>query len=209
MHNGIAETEFAPTEPNTDAADFVFVGEMRVWKGVDRLIEAFAALEGSPRLALVGSGPDEEAFRSLARNLGVADRIAFLARMNARDAFRHGRIFVSPSRAESLPYIVLEAIAAKLPVVATKVGGVPEIFGAQAHRLVPPDDAPALARAMRAMLDMPATDRRALADEMAEHVRAAFTLDLMAEGVLTGYRDALRRIGATSYIPSPQLRTGD
>lgn len=209
VHNGLSDVEFAPIEPKADASDFLFVGEMRIWKGVDTLIEAFASLEGAPRLALIGSGPDEATFRALAQKLGVANRVSFLARMLAREAFRHGRILVAPSRAESLPYIVLEAIAAKVPIIATNVGGVAEIFGPQAHRLVPANDAPALAAAMQAQLDMPAAERRALADEMAEFVHAGFTLDLMAEGVLRGYRDVLRAPSATNLLASARLRTGD
>lgn len=209
VHNGLAETEFEAVDHNVDAADFVFVGEMRVWKGVDTLIEAFSQLDGAPRLALVGSGPDEAAFRALSERRGVADRVTFLARMSARDAFRHGRILVLPSRAESLPYIVLEAIAAKSPIVATNVGGVPEIFGAQAHRLVPPNDAPALANAMRLMLAMSSHARESLATEMAAFVRENFTLDLMTQGVLRGYRDALRAASSKGYMASNELQMRD
>jgi glycosyltransferase involved in cell wall biosynthesis len=92
-----------------------------------------------------------------------------------------------------LPYIVLEAIAARLPIVAANVGGIPEIFGPQAHHLVPSDDPRALARAMFVMKTMDEDARKALADELAAFVRQRFTLSRMAEGVLRGYRDALRR----------------
>lgn len=209
VHNGLAETEFAPIATNPDAADFVFAGEMRVWKGVDTLIRAFASLEGKPRLALVGHGPDESAFRELSKDLGVADRVSFLERMSGREAFRHGHIFVSPSRAESLPYIVLEAAAARIPIIATNVGGVAEIFGARSDRLVPPEDAPALADAMRAMLEMTPQARAALADEMADFVHAGFTLDMMAEGVLRGYHDALAAAHSQPYSASARLQPGD
>lgn len=209
VRNGLAETEFEPVEPDPDAADFLFVGEMRYSKGVDTLLEAFARLEGRPRLTLIGSGADEQAFRALANRLGVAGRVAFLARMDGREAFRQGRILVSPSRAESLPYVVLEAIAAKLPIVASNVGGVCEIFGEKADRLIPADDADALAAAMRGALAMTEGDRRALAARMAEHVHESFTLDLMTEGVLRGYRDALRAAGSADCLVSAPLRTGD
>ena len=68
--------------------------------------------------------------------------------MPARDAFALGRLLVAPSRAESLPYIVLEAAAAAVPMITTNVGGIPEIFGPQAAGLVAPGDAAALARAI-------------------------------------------------------------
>ncbi len=67
-----------------------------------------------------------------------------MAPMPARQAFALGRIMVVPSRAESFPYIVLEAAAAGKPLIATRVGGIPDMFGPLAERLVPPDDRIAL-----------------------------------------------------------------
>ncbi|WP_457797014.1 glycosyltransferase family 4 protein [Methylocystis sp. S23] len=198
VHNGLAASEFAPVTPAPDAADFVFIGEMRVAKGVEDLLRAFASLPEDPRLALVGSGQDEAAFRALTRRLGLESRVTFHARMPAREALARGRILVVPSRAESLPYIVLEAIAAKIPVVATNVGGVPEIFGPRAARLAAPRDPSGLATAMRAMLDMSPAARGALAEEMAEIVKADFTIESMTEGVLRGYRAALARVRRTA-----------
>lgn len=191
IHNGLSPSEFAPVVPAPDAADFVFVGEMRVAKGVEELIHAFASLPDHLRLALVGSGQDEAAFRALTQRLGLSPRVAFFDRTPARQALRLGKIIVVPSRAESLPYIVLEAIAARTPIVATNVGGVPEIFGPQAGRLVAPGDPGALAQAMRGMLDMNPDARRALADEMSAFVATRFTIELMTKGVLRGYRAAL------------------
>ena len=66
-----------------------------------------------------------------------------------------GRIMVVPSRAESLPYVVLEAAASGMPLITTKVGGIPEIYGPLSDTLVPPDDAGALARAIAQAIDQP------------------------------------------------------
>ena len=68
--------------------------------------------------------------------------------MPTREAFAGARAIVVPSRAESMPYVVLEAIAAGMPIIATRVGGIPEIFGPAADELVAPGDAAALARAI-------------------------------------------------------------
>lgn len=209
VHNGLAEGEFAPAETDADADDFLFVGEMRIAKGVEDLLRAFASLPSGPRLSLVGSGQDEPLFRDLAQRLGVGDRVAFLPPMPGARAFRRGRILVAPSRAESLPYIVLEAIAARLPIVATNVGGVPEIFGARADRLVPPRNVAALAAAMREMREMDPQARTALADEMARFVRDGFTIDLMSEGVLRGYREALANARARPYVSAARAPTGE
>jgi glycosyltransferase involved in cell wall biosynthesis len=67
VHNGLSLQEFLPVTPAPDAADFVFIGELRVTKGVEELLRAFALLPDNLRLALVGSGRDETQFRDLAR----------------------------------------------------------------------------------------------------------------------------------------------
>ncbi|MGJ0509292.1 MAG: glycosyltransferase family 4 protein [Methylocystis sp.] len=195
VHNGLLPEEFATIPPAPDAADFVFIGEMRVAKGVEDLLRAFASLPGALRLSLVGSGSDEAAFRGLSERLGLSNRVQFLPRMPTRAALRRGRILVAPSRAESLPYIVIEAIAARRPVVASSVGGVPEIFGAHAHLLPPPGDPPALAAAMDAALHMAGAEREALTDDLAAHASDRFTIERMNAGILAGYRAALAALG--------------
>jgi len=96
-----------------------------------------------------------------------------------------------PSRSESLPYIVLEAAGAGLPLTATRVGGIPEIFGAGSSRLVPPEDAPALAAALAAMLDNP-TESRAAAEALRSRVHAQFSVDSMVDQVLEAYLQTLQ-----------------
>src|SRR4051812_12751530 len=131
VHNGVTEGEFEPVTPAQNATDLVFVGELRVLKGVDVLIKALAELAGRGRhvtATIVGAGPDRATFEADARALGLDDNAQFVGAKPARAAFGLGRISVVPSRAESLPYIVLEAAAAGLPMIATNVGGIPEIF---------------------------------------------------------------------------------
>ena len=67
-----------------------------------------------------------------------------------RRALALGRLMVLPSRAESLPYVVLETAAADRPMITTRVGGIPEIYGALSPSLIPPADVAALAGAIRA-----------------------------------------------------------
>jgi glycosyltransferase involved in cell wall biosynthesis len=195
--NGIGPGELEPVTPAQDAADFLYVGELRRCKGVDLLIEALAIIRMrsaiAPSLTLVGSGPCEQIFRSLAEKFGVSHQLRFEKPLPARDAFRLGRILVAPSRAESLPYVVLEAIGAKLPIVATNVGGVPEIFGPNAFRLTPSNDAGALADAMIVLMQMEEAQRARLSQELADYVGERFSLKEMAMGVLSGYREAAKR----------------
>ena len=106
--------------------------------------------------------------------------------MPARAAFPRGRCIAVPSRAESLPYIVLEAAGAGLPVVATRVGGIPEIVSGSATPLVSPDDPAALAAAIADLLRNPrGSAERAL--ELREIVAERFRTDAMAAQVLDFY----------------------
>jgi glycosyltransferase involved in cell wall biosynthesis len=190
--NGVGAADFAPVAVSPDASDIVFVGELRVLKGVDVLLEALAILKRGGRMVratIAGEGPDAQQFKNLSESLGVADQARFLGHVPARAAFAMGRILVMPSRAESLPYVVLEAAAAGMPIVATRVGGIPEIFGPQSSRLIPPDDATALANAIGAALADPADLTRA-AETLKARVRTHFTIDAMVDGGLAAYREA-------------------
>lgn len=197
VHNGLSSAEFEPVVPAPDAADFVFVGELRALKGVDTLLRALIRFDGGsgPTAVIVGDGPDGDLLRKAAADTGLAGRVRFAGAMPARDAFRLGRCLVVPSRAESLPYVVLEAAAARLPVVATDVGGIPEILGAQASRLVPPNDPARLAGAMAEILEDPEMARRQ-ADALADDVAQRFSINSMADDVLGAYAAALGRAAA-------------
>ena len=94
---------------------------------------------------------------------------------------------VVPSRNESLPYIVLETIAAGVPIVVTSVGGVPEIFGAESGRLVSPGDAAKLADAMTAAMADPAAARETAA-RLNASIRQRFSVETMAATVESAYR---------------------
>lgn len=193
VHNGIGEADLQPVEPAADATDLLFIGEFRAIKGIDVLIEAIALLHRQGHrvsATIVGYGPDEEALQASAAGGGLAGDIRFLPAMPARQAFALGRLLVVPSRAESLPYIVLEAAGAGLAVIATRVGGIPEIFGADSTRLVPPDDAAALAEAIAKALDDPAGTRQ-FAQQLCGRVREAFSVELMVDEILACYRQAL------------------
>ena len=132
---------------------------------------------------------------------GVAGQCVFEPPGPIRKALAQARIMVIPSRAESLPYVILEAAAAAQPLISTDVGGINEIYGPRhRHRLIQANDPVILADAIRAMLARPEVDRLAEAIDLAAHVREHFRLDTMTDGVIAAYRDALtaRRKVATS-----------
>ena len=176
-----------------DATDIVCVGELRSVKAIDVLIKSLAMLERCGRhftATIAGEGPDRDSLAALAQRFGVDDQVRFVGFRPAREAFAMGRLLVVCSRAESLPYVVLEAAGAAMPIVSTKVGGIGEIFGPEARRLVPADDVAALANAIVGALDDPA-ELDVLAQALHARVRDKFSVDKMVDGGLAAYREAI------------------
>ena len=195
VHNGIAESEFSPVPLAADAFDLLYVGELREAKGLPYLLEALARLrvEGRAlRLLMVGSGPDAESLRGMVDRLGLAEAAAFEPPQAIRSVLARGRILVVPSLAESLPYVVLEAAAASQPLVATRVGGIPEIFGSASGDLIASGDAGALAAAIRRVIDEAPEVRTARAQALSRSVHQRFSLERMGADVISGYAAAFQ-----------------
>ena len=113
------------------------------------LIEALAILKSSGRpvsATIAGEGPDDAKLKAQAERLGLADQVRFVGFRPAREAFAMGRMLVIPSRAESLPYVVLEAAAAGVPIIATGSAASRRFSGRRADASHPADD---IARAGR------------------------------------------------------------
>ena len=198
--NGVSDAEFEPIDHEAAEFDLLYLGELRSAKGVDTLIDALALLRRrdglTPRILIVGSGPDESELKQMTRERGIADQCAFEPPAPIRKALARARAMVIPSRAESLPYVILEAAAAAQPLISTDVGGIGEIYGPNhRQRLIPADDPAILAGAIRAMLETPGPERLAQAADLAGHVRQNFRLDDMVDGVIAGYREALKTRG--------------
>jgi len=192
VFNGISAAEMTPVEPDPEAADIVSVGEFRHIKGTDVLLDAVAELHRSGRrvtLAVAGDGEEGPALRDQVARLGLTDSVRFLGHRPARQAFAQGRILVMPSRADSLPYVAIEAGGAGIPIVASGVGGIPEILDSDGT-VVPPEDPGLLARAIAATLDDPAR-AKAGAARLRDRMSRLFSQEAMIEGVLAGYRDAI------------------
>jgi glycosyltransferase involved in cell wall biosynthesis len=111
-------------------------------KGVDYLLHAVALVEGV-RLEVVGDGPMRAEYERLAGQLGVGERVqfrGFLPKPELAERMRHADLFVLASRFENNPCVVLEAMASGLPIVATRVGGLPELVDETSGRLAEPRD---------------------------------------------------------------------
>ncbi|MEM9332570.1 MAG: glycosyltransferase [Pseudomonadota bacterium] len=191
VYNGLATEEFEPVAPLDEAKDFMYIGMMRDLKGPDLFLEALGKLQARREKKItamfVGDGPDKDKYLHQIKNLGLVDCVSVYPAMPAREAFSMAKVIVVPSRAESMPYLVLEAIAAQMPIVATCVGGIPEIFQDRSEDLVPPGDAGALAEKMLSTLEDETRETRART--FAEQLKTRFSLPVMAESVETIYRD--------------------
>lgn len=182
IHNGVTEAEFTPVVPAETAADFVFVGELRELKGIGTLIDAATLAGHKMHLRIVGSGPDRAQFEAQAASVPPCVKIEFMGSMPAREAFALGRNVVVPSYHESLPYIVLEAAAANMPVIATNVGGMTEIFGPDSRTLINPCDIGDLADRLRHAINHP-DEMTALAERLRSRVRAEFSAAQMIDSI--------------------------
>ncbi|WP_234683847.1 glycosyltransferase family 4 protein [Bradyrhizobium monzae] len=192
VFNGVTPEEFEPVVVADDATDLAYVGEFRHIKGADLLVDAVARLHENGKkvtLTLGGDGEETAALKAQVERLGLTDAIRFIGHVKARYGFSKGRLLVVPSRGDSMPYVVIEAGAAGIPMIAARVGGIPEIFGPESPALFAASNAEAMADAIAAALDnAPATAERAVS--LRERISAHFSQQAMVDGVLAGYRDA-------------------
>jgi glycosyltransferase involved in cell wall biosynthesis len=158
--NGVDTARFAATAPARPIRRVVMVANLRAEKGHDVLIDAAPQiLTACPdaEFVLAGDGPQREALAARAQSRGVADRVRFLGQCrDVPELLAGADLFVLPSRSEALPNAVIEAMAAGLPVVASAVGGIPELITQDATGvLVPAGDASRLAGAVIDLMEHP------------------------------------------------------
>jgi glycosyltransferase involved in cell wall biosynthesis len=195
VFNGVTANEFDPIAIADDATDIAYVGEFRHIKGADILIDAVALLRAGGRqvtLTLAGDGEELEALKAQIARLGLTDAVRFIGHVKARHGFSKGKVLVVPSRGDSMPYVVIEAAAAGVPMVAANVGGIPEIFGEHTEALFAPNIVGAMADAIETALDDPegALER---ARRLRERIFLHFSQKAMVEGIMAGYRDAFAK----------------
>ncbi|PBC09316.1 glycosyltransferase [Mesorhizobium sp. WSM3859] len=194
VYNGLRAAEFEPVATAADAADFLYIGMMRDLKGPDIFIDALALagseLERPLSAVMVGDGDDLPRYHEQVERLGLESRVRFLPPMPARQAFALAELVVVPSRAEAMPYIVLEALAAGMPMIATAAGGIPEIFGEGSPALIRPDPGE-LAGKMKTAFG----ERDAYREMMPQtgELKARFGADVMAAEIEKAYFAALNK----------------
>lgn len=168
----------------------LFVGRLAAQKGVGTLVEAAGLLEDpSAQVLLVGDGPERKALEREAKRIGVGDRlhfVGFFAHERLPAVLAHADLLVLPSLYEELGTVLLEAMQAGLPIVASKTGGIPDVIEDGVNgMLVPPGDPEALAHAIGRLL----TDRD-LARQLSEAAQERskdYDWEVLAERVLAVY----------------------
>jgi glycosyltransferase involved in cell wall biosynthesis len=195
--NGVDADRFALRAPDGPLRRIAMVANLRAEKGHDVLIDAAPAILAAhpdAEFLLAGDGPQADALATRARQRGVADRIVFLGACgNVPDVLAGSDLFVLPSRSEALPNAVIEAMAAGLPVVASEVGGIPELIANGVTGLmVRPGDAGALATAIVHLLDHP-EQAAALGQAARDHVTREFGFGRLVARVEHLYLSTIER----------------
>jgi glycosyltransferase involved in cell wall biosynthesis len=172
----------------SEAFAFFYVGRLNPVKDLGTMLDAFAALPADvslrTRLYLVGDGPERATLEARRDALGLGDRATFLgARSDVSEVLLAADAFVMSSKSEGLPMALLEAMAARVPCIATAVGGIPELFADDRGLLVPAQDVMALTNAMAAIVRSPELRQR-LVTNAAVNLEKYYVLDAIANRYL-------------------------
>lgn len=193
IYNGISERDFRIIPTRSDSVHFVYIGMLRDLKGPDLFVDAFAKTErriGRPLSALmIGDGPDRDKYHRMMVERGLGHRIGMLPAMRVQEAFAVSENVVVPSRAEAMPYIVLEALAAGKTVIASSVGGIPEALGENSAALAKPEDADDLSRIMAQAVMEPQWGASNMPD--IGTIQSNFSASAMARDTLRLYQNIL------------------
>lgn len=206
VHNGITTPVFLPkNEARKELATLALdlpagatwigsVGELHPNKNYAVAIDALPSLPQEMHLVIIGGGEEREALLKRAQEKGVASRVHLLGYVpDAAKYLRAFDCFVLPSRKEGLPYVLLEAGYAYVPVIGSDIPGIRDVILPDFTGLrVPPDDAGALANAITRVLT-DATLARSLSDELLKRVQKTFSRDTMLEKTLLVYTPDPRR----------------
>ena len=164
LHNGVRDLPLVPVGVAAIREELglregerviVSVGRLSQEKGQADLIRAFSPLRDRAKLVIVGDGADRPSLEGFARTLGLERSVRFAGmRANVAPFYAMADVFALPSLSEGSPNALLEAMACSLPIVATRVGGVPEIASdGTTALLVPPREPLAMSRAIARLLD--------------------------------------------------------
>jgi glycosyltransferase involved in cell wall biosynthesis len=214
MYNGIdvqlyTDCSLIPEEarirlglPNKEVFVYGTVGRLAETKGQKILLEAFAEVyEKYPKswLVIAGKGRLESELRAFAIELNIHERVLFLGyRTDIPAVLRACDVFVLPSIAEGLPGALLEAMATGIPVIASRVGGVPEILSSPSlGMMVSPSSLDELTTAMEGLCNMDEVERNGIGDLLRERVLEEFTKEKMTSTISREYLAVMNILSAS------------
>jgi|CXWK01.1.fsa_nt_gi glycosyltransferase involved in cell wall biosynthesis len=199
IYNGVHDVDYierfaARAELGSTISEKFWIGtisELHKNKGLDTLVRAFAdlaAVHPNTTLVIIGEGEERRSLTSLIARLGLRKQVHLLGfKENASRFLKSLDVFVLSSRTEAFPYVILEAGLAQLPVVATRVGGIPEVIIDQNNGLlVPSGNTFATANALRILLEDSAQAAE-LGHNLRKTVEERFSVDTMVQKTIAVY----------------------
>lgn len=192
--NGVPDLTPVPPLPSTsDLITVASVGRLDAMKGHDVLIRAIAQID-NVNAFILGDGNLRQTLTELAHQLGVSDRVRFDGWVDqTRTTLADCDVFVMPSRSEGFPLAMVEAMLAARPIIATRVGSMPEaIIDGQTGLLIEKNDVDGLVTALRALRDRP-TLRHQLGRQARDRALAHFTVQAMTAQYETLWRTLSQR----------------
>ena len=196
IHNGIAESTEGKNLPiKVDGFIIGTTARLTKTKGIKYLVYAFyevAKRYNNVKLVIIGDGEERKSLENLVKKLNIRDKVYFLGKMpGARDYIKNFQIFVLPSLFEAFGLVILEAFSVKVPVIATSVGGIPEIISDGIDGiLVPPKNINALSNAIVTLIEKE-NMRNELAQKGYEKFINEFTSAKMAKRTRAVYEEIL------------------
>jgi glycosyltransferase involved in cell wall biosynthesis len=200
VHNGIDVPALVPLVPlpeewRSAGPQAAMVANLIRYKGHREVLQAIALVINSHpsfRLVLIGDGPERTALQNQARDLGIADNIVFAGtNPNAANLVQAFDFTILGSSEEGFPNAVMESMACAVPIVATSVGGVPELVADGIHgRLVPYGDPAAMASAISWMIDHP-EERQRMGERARHRIADQFSTKRMVSETQAVYEQML------------------
>ena len=190
---------------------WVAIGRLLPQKDYPNLLQAFQLMAPtSARLAIAGRGPLQDLLEQQVTQLGLDGKVTFMGvRRDVPALLAAADGFVLSSAWEGMPNVVMEAMAAGTPVVATRVGGVPELVDpGRSGFLAPPEDPVALAGSMRQLMLLPDWQRKAMGLHGRQHVTTRYGMGAMAERWIHLYEELLIAQGVAPQLPAKPAIAG-
>ncbi len=186
IRNGIVDPGLTPWRGDAPVSA-VIVGRLVEPKNTHIALQAVARLAQRNiivQLVVAGDGPERAALDRLTQDLGIGGQVRFVGfASNVAELLEPNAIFLMPSRSEGIPIALLEAMAHGLPIIASRVGGIPEVVDDQREALlIPADDVDALVNALATLVD--STDR---ARQLGDAARARYEREFRASAMCARY----------------------